>query len=180
MADNFVARDGNANLITKAAHDITGTGVLADRVVPCDSVNDVKTTTLANLQANLEVNSMLTGQAGEVTAQASIVTGTTTPSASLSAPGAGKIYVVKWLTISLGVTSAQVPLLFELVQDAGGTPLVLWSGTLAGVVNTSSQISLKCNIPQTVANKTLTLSVVTGTIVSTNYIAVAFGATISQ
>ncbi len=180
MADNYVARDGNGNLFTKAAKDITGTGVEADRVVPCDNVNDFKSASLANLQANIEYNSMLTGKGGETTAVASIVTGTTTPDATLAAPGAGKIYVVKWITITLAATSNQVPLLFKLVQDAAGTALTLWEGSLAALANTSASIVLQCNIPQTVANKTLDLSVITGTIVSTNYIQVAMGATITQ
>jgi hypothetical protein len=112
-------------------------------------------------------------------ATASIVTGTSTPDANLAAPGSSKIYVVKWINITLAATSNQAPLLFKLIQDAGGTPLTLWQGSLAALANTSAVISLRVNIPQTVVNKSLDLSVITGTIVSTNYIQVSFGATIA-
>ncbi len=126
--------------------------------------------------AYLETAALVTTGPGEEKAEDSIVTGTTTPTATLAAVASTK-YVVKSISISLACTADQVPLLFELVQDTAGTPLTLWSGTLAGLAKTSQNITLPgLNIVQTVANKALHLTVTSGTIVSTNFICVNFTA----
>jgi|SRR5579859_1319748 len=148
-------------------------------VGPGDGTNAFLSASLANLQAYTGTNAQLVAEPGELIATASIVTGTTTPDAQLAAPGSGKIYNVHTISVSLACTVDQVPLLFKLVQDAGGTPVTLWQGTLSGLAKTCSSISLTgLSIPQTVANKTLDLSVITGTIASTNYITCTIGASI--
>jgi hypothetical protein len=130
----------------------------------------------ANLADYLTAGTLLAMGPGEEVAQAHIVTGTTTPSATLSAVASTK-YVVRWISASLAAASNQAPLLVTLTQDKAGTPVILWKGVLAALANTSAEISLTglC-IPMTVANKTLHLEVTAGTIVSTNYIALNFGA----
>lgn len=201
---NLIVRDGTGAQKTLAAADTTGSGgplamqhnvvdptgaftlPTADSnarglyVYPTDGTNNILTATLANLQAFLSKNSQMCLPPGMQIATANITTGTTTPDASLSAPGAGKIFVVQMISISLAATAAQAPLLFQLIQDAAGTPVVLWQAALAAVVNGTSSIHLTgLSIPQTVANKTLDLKVVTGTIVSTNYLTTTIGASIA-
>ena len=202
---NLLVRDATGAQKTLAATDTTGSGgplAMAHNVVdstntyylptgdsnargiyiyPTDGTNNILTASLANLQAYLSKNSQLCMPPGMQIATANITTGTTTPDASLSAPGASKIYVVQMISISLAAASAQAPLLFELIQDAAGTPVVLWQGALAAVVNGTSSIHLTgLSLPQTVSNKTLDLKVATGTIVSGNYITVTVGASIAQ
>ncbi len=138
-----------------------------------------KMASLANLQAWTGTNALTASLPGQKVATDSIVTGTTTPTATLTAPGANKIFNVHTISISLACTADQVPLLFKLIQDSGGTPVTLWQGTLSGLAKTCQSITLTgLSIPQTVANKALDLSVTAGTIVSTNYITVTVGASI--
>ncbi len=148
-------------------------------VTPNDGTTACKMASLANLQAWTGTNALTASLPGQKVATDSIVTGTTTPTATLTAPGANKIFNVHTISISLACTADQVPLLFKLIQDSGGTPVTLWQGTLSGLAKTCQSITLTgLSIPQTVANKALDLSVTAGTIVSTNYITVTVGASI--
>ena len=179
-AGYFIPTDGTRSATIKAGSTliaVTDT-TIAVQNLPSDGVNLFKSASLATLQANTHQNAQLVAGPGETVATASIVTGTATPAASMLGAGAATIWVVRWISISLAAVANQVPLLFELVQDAAGTPVILWQGSLAALANTSAgKDLLNLNIPQTVANKTLTLSVIAGTIVSGNYIQVSFGAT---
>jgi len=146
-----------------------------------DGTNPFLSSSLANLQAYTGNKAMLVASPGSQIGTANIVTGTVTPDASLGAPGAGKIYNVNLISITLAATANQPPLHVELIQDAAGSPAILWQGDIAALANTMASIILTdLSIPQTVANKSLDLKVTSGTIVSTNYISCNIGASISQ
>jgi hypothetical protein len=195
MADNITIKDGTgANVVLGAKDnssvyypkhmtvDASGNAMptgdtVARRVYtqPTDGTTAAVLGGTTNMAAFLTNAAQLVSEPGEEFATDSIVTGTTTPSATLAAAGSGIKYVVKSITIALAATSDQVPLLFKLTQDKAGTPVVLWTGTLAALAKTSQNISLSgLNIIQSVANKSLHLEVTAGTIVSTSYISVSF------